>query len=106
MEDDPNIYERGTKPQEMEVLDTLVNCAGSSRRGRCNSFSQASSNTFATQHSRSFMNNMNNNMQGMLMPLMLILQQGQDRAEEQEMLRREHEEERQLQEVQMRTEDQ
>ncbi|MBW0574445.1 hypothetical protein O181_114160 [Austropuccinia psidii MF-1] len=62
------------------------------------------------------MNNMTNNMQGMLTPLMMILQQGQDQAEEQdriqrardeerEMLRREREEERRLQEVQMRAED-
>ncbi|MBW0518345.1 hypothetical protein O181_058060 [Austropuccinia psidii MF-1] len=79
MEDDPNIYEQGTEPQETEALDTLANCAGSSRRGRCNLFSQASSNTFATTWcNQSFMNNMNNNMQGMLTLLMMILQQGQD----------------------------
>ncbi|MBW0522293.1 hypothetical protein O181_062008 [Austropuccinia psidii MF-1] len=46
------------------------------------------------------MNNMNTNM-----PLMMILQQGQDQAEEQEM-RRECEEEMPLWEVQMRAEDQ
>ncbi|MBW0575708.1 hypothetical protein O181_115423 [Austropuccinia psidii MF-1] len=48
MEDDPNIYEKGTEPQETQALDTLANHAGSSRRGWCNSFRQASSNTFAT----------------------------------------------------------
>ncbi|MBW0544504.1 hypothetical protein O181_084219 [Austropuccinia psidii MF-1] len=69
----------------------------SSRRGCCNSFSQTSSNTFSTtRQDRTFMNNMNSNMQGMLTPLMMILQQGQDQAEEQDRIQQERDEEREM----------
>ncbi|MBW0526987.1 hypothetical protein O181_066702 [Austropuccinia psidii MF-1] len=79
MENDRNAYKPGTETQEREVLDTLQNFPESSRRGRCNSFSQTSSKTFeTTRWDQTFMNNMNYNMQGVLKPSMMILQQGQD----------------------------
>ncbi|MBW0564159.1 hypothetical protein O181_103874 [Austropuccinia psidii MF-1] len=96
---------------------TVGNIPGTSRRSNQNSVSQSSSvSRGTTRRDRNFMNNMNTNMQNVLSPLMLMLQQSQDCAEERDrmqrsrdderqMLMREREEERRLQETQIRAEE-
>ncbi|MBW0586811.1 hypothetical protein O181_126526 [Austropuccinia psidii MF-1] len=70
---------------------------GTSGTSHRNSVSQASSvSRGKTHHNRNFMNNMNTNMQNMLLPLMLMLQQSQDCAEERDRMQRSRDEERQM----------
>ncbi|MBW0568574.1 hypothetical protein O181_108289 [Austropuccinia psidii MF-1] len=92
---------------------TVGNIPGTSRRSNRNSVSQSSSvSRGTTRRDRNFMNNMNTNMQNVLSPLILMLQQSQDCAEERDRMQRsrdderqrlirEREEERRLQETQI-----
>ncbi|MBW0546453.1 hypothetical protein O181_086168 [Austropuccinia psidii MF-1] len=91
---------------------------GTSRMVHRNLSSQMSSVSRGTTcWDRNFMNNINANMQNVLSPLMLMLQQSQDRAEERDRMQRsqdderkilipEQEEERCLQETQIQAEEQ
>ncbi|MBW0542949.1 hypothetical protein O181_082664 [Austropuccinia psidii MF-1] len=82
------------------------NIHGSGRKNRRGSMSQESSISIAsTRRDRSFLTNMNNNMQGMLCPLMMMMQQNQERAEERDRRQMERDEERRLQEEQRRVAD-
>ncbi|MBW0580219.1 hypothetical protein O181_119934 [Austropuccinia psidii MF-1] len=75
------------------------NIHASGRKNCGGSMSQESSISFAsTRLDRSFLTNMNNNMQGMLCPLMMMMQQNQERAEERDRRQKERDEERRLQE--------
>ncbi|MBW0578130.1 hypothetical protein O181_117845 [Austropuccinia psidii MF-1] len=103
---------------QAEGSQTTRNVPGTSGTSHRNSVSQASSVSRGTTHRNwNLMNNMNTNMQNMLSPLMLMLQQSQDhteerywmqrlRDEERQMLMREQEEEQRLQESQIRAEEQ
>ncbi|MBW0548665.1 hypothetical protein O181_088380 [Austropuccinia psidii MF-1] len=92
--------------QNQDAANDLIN-----REGQSSSMSVGTS-----RRDQNFMNNMNTNMQNVLSPLMLMLQQSQDRAEERDrmqrardeerqMLMREREEERRLRETQIRAEE-
>ncbi|MBW0500407.1 hypothetical protein O181_040122 [Austropuccinia psidii MF-1] len=76
---------------------TTHNIPGTSGTSHCNSVSQASSVSRGTTCcNQNFMNNMNTNMKNMLSPLMLMLQQSQDRAEDRDQMQRSRDEERQI----------
>ncbi|MBW0568123.1 hypothetical protein O181_107838, partial [Austropuccinia psidii MF-1] len=102
---------------QTEGSQTVGNIPGTSHRSNRNSVSQSSSiSGGTTRRDCNFMNNMNTNMQNVLSPLMLMLQQSQDREEERDwmqrsrdderqMLMREREEKRRLQETQIRAEE-
>ncbi|MBW0583182.1 hypothetical protein O181_122897, partial [Austropuccinia psidii MF-1] len=104
-------------PSQPEGSHRTQQLWGTSRMVCGNSSSQMSSISRGTsRRDRNFMNNMNTSMQNVLSPLMLMLQQSQDRAEERDrmqrsrdderqMLMREREEERCLQETQIRAEE-
>ncbi|MBW0555347.1 hypothetical protein O181_095062, partial [Austropuccinia psidii MF-1] len=70
------------------------NIHASGRKNCCGSMTQESSISFAsTRQDWSFLKNMNNNMQGMLCPLMMMIQQNQEREEERDRCQMERDEE-------------
>ncbi|MBW0491419.1 hypothetical protein O181_031134 [Austropuccinia psidii MF-1] len=70
------------------------NIHASGRKNCRRSMSQESSISFAsTRQDWSFLTNINNNMQGMLCPLMMMMQQNQERAEERDRRQMETDEE-------------
>ncbi|MBW0551956.1 hypothetical protein O181_091671 [Austropuccinia psidii MF-1] len=76
---------------------TVGNIPGTSRSSHRNSVSHLSSvSRGTTRRDRNFMNNMNTNMQNVLSPLMLMLQQSQDCAEERDWMQRSRDDERQM----------
>ncbi|MBW0545211.1 hypothetical protein O181_084926 [Austropuccinia psidii MF-1] len=76
---------------------TTRNVPGTSGMSHWNSVSQSSSVSRGTTcHNQNFINNMNTNMQNMLSPLMLMLQQSQDHAEERDWMQRLRDDERQM----------
>ncbi|MBW0545618.1 hypothetical protein O181_085333 [Austropuccinia psidii MF-1] len=97
---------------------TTCNVPGTSGMTHWNLVSQSSSASRGTTLCNwNFINNMNMNMQNVLLPLMLMLQQSQDHAEERDWMQRlrdderqmlmcEQEEERHLQETQIQAEEQ
>ncbi|MBW0472114.1 hypothetical protein O181_011829 [Austropuccinia psidii MF-1] len=84
-------------PSQPKGSQTTQHIRGTSRMVRGNSSSQMSSVSRGTTCcDQNFMNNMNTNMQNVLLPLMLILQQSQDCAEERDQMQRSQEDERQM----------
>ncbi|MBW0593806.1 hypothetical protein O181_133521, partial [Austropuccinia psidii MF-1] len=70
---------------------------GTSHRSHWNSVSQSSSVSRGTTHwDCNFMNNMNTNIQNVLLPLMLMLQQSQDCTEERDCMQRFRDDERKM----------
>ncbi|MBW0545126.1 hypothetical protein O181_084841 [Austropuccinia psidii MF-1] len=100
-EGQPNDNTQGTDAERNQPGPLIIgqNTHAYGRRNQCRSISQYLSISFAsTRHDWGFLTNMNNNMQGMLCPLMMMMQQNQERAEERDSHQMERDEEKCLQE--------
>ncbi|MBW0524199.1 hypothetical protein O181_063914 [Austropuccinia psidii MF-1] len=90
-EDQPNM------PSQPEGIQETHHGATPLHIGCWDSVSQSSSmSTQTTRRDCNFMNNMNTNMQNFLLPLMLMLQQSQDWAEEQHQMQKSQDDKRQM----------